>query len=126
MDFFYSVIFPALATLLTALASWGVAILVNWLNSKIKNEKVRAAIENTRDIITAAVAETSQKFVDDLKKAGDFSEALKAEAYEKTLANVRNQLTAEAEMLIKSTTNDVEAWLAAEIEKAVRNSKGEG
>lgn len=126
MDFFYSVIFPALATLLTALASWGVAILVNWLNSKIKNEKVRAAIENTRDIITAAVAETSQKFVDDLKKTGDFSEALKAEAYEKTLANVRNQLTAEAEMLIKSTTNDVEAWIAAEIEKAVRNSKGEG
>lgn len=126
MDFFYSVIFPALATLLTVLASWGVAILVNWLNSKIKNEKVRAAIENTRDIITAAVAETSQKFVDDLKKTGNFSEALKAEAYEKTLANVKKQLTAEAETLIKSTTNDVEAWLAAEIEKAVRNSKGEG
>lgn len=126
MDFVYSVIFPALATILTGLASWGVAVLVNWLNSKIKNEKVNAALKNARDIITAAVAETAQTFVDDLKKNGEFSPAKQREAFLKTLTNVKHQLTAEAAEAVNSITDDAEAWLAAEIEKAVKNNKKEG
>ena len=126
MEFLNVVIIPALATITTGLAGWATAVLGKWLNSKIKNEQVRAAIENARDIITAAVAETSQTFVDDLKKTGNFSDALKAEAYKKTLSRVKEQLTAEAESLIKSTTNDLDAWITAEIEKAVAESKKGG
>lgn len=126
MDLFIEIIAPALATIATGLASWGVAALVKWINSKIENEKVRAALANTRDIITAAVAETAQTFVDDLKKNGDFTDALKAEAHKRTLDRVKAQLTAEAEKLIKSTTNDIEAWLSAEIEKAVAENKKGG
>lgn len=126
MEFLNSVIFPALATIVTGLAGWGVSALVSWLSTKIKNEKVRVALENTRDIIMAAVSETSQTFVDDLKKTGNFTDALKNEAYDKTLARVKAQLTDEATKLIKTTTNDLDAWLEAEIEKAVKNSKKEG
>lgn len=126
MEFVYNVIFPALATILTGLASWGVAVLVNWLNSKIKNEKVRAAVENARDIISAAVAKTSQTFVDELKKNGEFSPAKQAEAFKMTLETVKKQLTAEAAEAVNAITDDAEAWLAAEIEKAVKNSKKEG
>ena len=126
MEFVNEVIIPALAIIVTGLASWGVSVLIAYLNTKIKNEKVRAAVEGARGIIVAAVAETSQTFVDDLKKTGDFSEALKAKAYEKTLARVRSQLTSEAETLIKSTTNDFDAWISAEIEKAVAESKKGG
>lgn len=123
MEFVNEIIIPALATIATGLASWAVAALVKWLNSKIKNEQLRAALENTRGIITAAVAETAQTFVDDIKKTGDFTEALKVEAYERTLAKVKAQLTTEAETLIKSMTNDFDGWIAAEIEKAVSDSK---
>jgi uncharacterized protein HemX len=126
MDFLNTVIFPALATIVTGLVGWGISALVAWLNSKIKNEKVRAALENTRDIITAAVSETSQIFVDDLKKTGSFTDALKAEAFEKTMTLVKKQLTKEAEKLIKTTTNDLDVWLCAEIEKAVKNGKTGG
>ena len=126
MEFLYEIIVPALATIATGLASWAVAALVKWLNTKIKNEQVRAALDNTRAIIAAAVAETSQTFVDKLKASGNFSEALQLEAYEKTFKNVKIQLTAEAESLIKTTTNDVDAWITAEIEKAVRGSAKEG
>lgn len=126
MEFVNEIIISALAIIVTGLASWGVSVLIAYLNTKIKNEKVRAAVEGAREIIVAAVAETSQTFVDDLKKTGDFSEALKAEAYEKTLARVRAQLTVEAETLIKSTTNDLDAWISAEIEKAVAESKKGG
>ena len=126
MEFLNTVVFPALATILTGLAGWGISVLVAWLNSKIKSEKVRAALENTRDIITAAVSKTAQTFVDDLKKTGSFTDALKAEAHERTLACVKAQLTEEAAKLIRTTTNDLDTWLAAEIEKAVKNGKTGG
>lgn len=126
MEFVNTVIFPALATILTGLASWGVAVLVNWLNSKIKNEKVRAALKNARDIITAEVAKTAQNFVDDLKKNGEFSPEKQAEALKMTLENVKNQLTAEAAVAVNAITSNAEEWLLAEIEKAVKSSKKEG
>ena len=126
MEFLNTVIFPALATIVTGLAGWGIAVLVAWLNSKIKNEKVRVALRNARDIISAAVCETSQSFVDDLKKSGNFSDAFKVEAYERTFQHVKAQLTEEATKLIKTTTNDLDAWIAAEIEKAVKNGKTGG
>lgn len=126
MDFVNNIIFPALATIVTGLASWGVAVLVNWLNSKIKNEGVRVALENARDIIAAEVAKTAQNFVDDLKASGEFSADKQAEAFKITLENVKNQLTAEAAAAIGAITTDAEEWIAAEIEKAVKNSKKEG
>ena len=126
MEFLKIVIFPALATILTGLASWGVAVLVNWLNSKIKNEKVRVALKNARDIITAEVAKTAQNFVDDLKKSGEFSPEKQAEALKMTLENVKKQLTAEAAAAVNAITDDAEEWLLAEIEKAVKSSKKEG
>ena len=126
MEFLYTVVFPALATILTGLAGWGITVLVAWLNTKIKNENVRTALRNTRDIITAAVSETAQTFVDDLKRTDSFSDALKAEAFARTLHCVKAQLTAEATKLIQTTPNDLDAWLTAEIEKAVKNSKAGG
>ena len=126
MDFRNEVIFPALATILTGLASWGVAVFVNWLNSKIKNNKARAAVENVRDIITAAVAQTSQNFVDDLKKSGEFSADRQREAFMMTFDAVKKQLTVEAAAAINAITADAEAWISAEIEKAVKANKKEG
>lgn len=126
MEFLNNVIFPALATVLTGLASWGVAVLVGYLNTKIKNDKVRGAVENVRDIITAAVAQTAQGFVDDLKKSGEFTPEKQAEAFKKTVAEVKKQLTEEAAAAINAITKDAEAWIAAEIEKAVAERKKGG
>lgn len=126
MEFVNTVIFPALATIATGLASWGVAVLVNWLNSKIKNEAIRVALKNARDIIMAEVAKTSQNFVDDLKKNGEFSPEKQAEALKMTLENVKMQLTAEAAVAVNAITSNAEEWLLAEIEKAVKSSKKEG
>jgi len=126
MEFLNVVIFPALATILTGLASWGVAVLVSYFNKKIKNDKVRGAVENVRDIIIAAVAQTAQNFVDDLKKNGEFSPEMQAEAFKRTAEEVKRQLTEEATAAINAITKDAEAWIAAEIEKAVADRKKGG
>lgn len=126
MEFLETVIYPALAVIVSALATWGVTVLVNYLNTKIKNERVRDLIGNVRDIITAAVAQTSQNFVDDLKKNGEFVPEKQGEAFKQTLENVKNQLTEEAAAAIAAITQDTEAWIAAEIEKAVAENKRGG
>ena len=126
MEFLNVVIFPALATILTGLASWGVAVLVSYFNKKIKNDKVRGAVENVRDIIIAAVAQTAQNFVEDLKKNGEFSPEMQAEAFKRTAEEVKRQLTEEATAAINAITKDAEAWIAAEIEKAVADRKKGG
>lgn len=126
MEFINIVIFPALATVLTGVASYGVAVFIAWLNSKIKNEKIRVALNNARDIIEAEVAATAQYFVDDLKKNGEFSPAKQREAFKMTLERINRQLTEEAAEAVNEITDDAQAWLIAEIEKAVKNSKREG
>jgi len=123
MEFLETVIYPALAVIFSGLATWGVTVLVGYLNTKIKNEKIRASVENVREIITAAVAQTAQNFVDDLKKNGEFSPEMQAEAFKRTLAEVKKQLTEEATAAINAITKDAEAWIAAEIEKAVAERK---
>lgn len=126
MEFLNTVIFPALATVLTGLATWGVAVFVDYLNDKIKNEKLRTLVENVRDIITAAVLKTSQTFVDDLKKNGEFSQEKQAEAFKITYKEVKRQLTEEAAAAINAISKDAESWIEAEIEKTVaeRNKGG--
>lgn len=126
MDFVNNVIYPVLVAILTGLISWGLAVLVGWLNTKIKNENMRLALKYARDIIIAEVAKTAQNFVDDLKKNGEFSSDKQAEALEMTLNNVKKQLTAEAAVAVNAITDDAEEWLLAEIEKAVKSSKKEG
>lgn len=126
MEILYEILIPALAAVVTGLASWAVAVLVKWLNSKINNETLKTVLEQTQGIITAAVAEVSQIFVDELKKTGSFDEAAKKEAYEMALSRVRAQLTEAAAGLIKATYGDLDAWLKMQIEKAVRETKTEG
>lgn len=125
MNNIYSVLIGAVVILAAALVTWGVVALVGWINTKIENERVRATLANVRDIITAAVADTSQNFVDDLKKNGKFEHDKQIEAFNLTLDNVMAQLTAEVVSLISKVTADVETWIGAEIEKAVRDSKKE-
>lgn len=126
MEFVNLVIFPALITILTGVFSYGVTVLVDLLKEKTKNEKIRAALDNARDIIAAEVAATAQIYVDDLKKNGEFSTAKQREAFSRTLERIERQLTAEAADAVNEITDDAQAWLIAEIEKAVKNSKKEG
>lgn len=126
MDFINIVILPALATVLTGVVSYSVAVLIGWLKSKTKNEKICVVLNNVRDIINAEVATTAQNFVDDLKKDGAFSPAEQRKVFSITLQRINRQLTDEAAEIVNEITDDAQAWLIAEIEKAVRNSKKEG
>lgn len=123
MVFVTDVLMPVLATFLTGLAGWGLTTLINWLNLKIENEKIRKGLEEAGLVIEGAVATVSQTFVDELKKTGNFDDAAKSEAMSKALDIINEQLTTETMNIINLVTNDIPGWIMAQIEKQIRKDK---
>lgn len=123
MEIVNTILLPVLATIITGLASWGVSALVGWLKTKINNENLQRALTTVGGIITATVNETSQTYVDELKKVGKFDAEAQKFAFNKTYEAIVNQLTVEQMDALKSVCNDVDAWLKSKIESTVAENK---
>lgn len=111
-----------LGTILTGLATWGISMLTAWVNSKIKDEKMRVVVTNVSMVISAAVATTNQTFVDSLKKEGKFDKEAAAKAFKLTKEAVMKQLTEDVKKLIEQNYGDVEEYVMTQIEQHVRDS----
>lgn len=111
-----------LGTILTGLAAWGISMLTAWVNSKIKDEKMRVVVTNVSMVISAAVATTNQTFVDALKKEGKFDKEAAAKAFKITKEAVMKQLTEDVKKLIEQHYGDVEEYVMTQIEEHVRSS----
>lgn len=118
-----NVLLSVVSVVLTALASWGVAVLTNWLNTKIKDKNMAAMITQCLNIVADAVKQIYQEFVEALKKEGKFDAAAQEEAKERAIAVVKNQLTPELMDFVKANYGDVEAWIKNQIEVALYNLK---
>ena len=118
-----NVLLSVVSVVLTALASWGVAVLTNWLNTKIKDKNMAAMITQCLNIVADAVKQIYQEFVEALKKEGKFDAVAQEEAKKRAIAVVKNQLTPELMDFVKANYGDVEAWIKNQIEVALYNLK---
>ena len=123
MDQFLTILWGAVGTILTGLATWGTSVLVSWLNSKIKNQKVAGWITNLTQIISSSVQAVMQTYVDTLKKEGKFGEKEAIEAKQKALDIITNQLTEELKNYIMDNFGDIQEYLSTQIEAVVYNLK---
>lgn len=89
----------------------------------VKNERVRDLISEAVDAVYAAVAYVGQRYVDELKKSNEFSVENQATAFEMACTYAYDMISSEAEEVIESVYGDVDEWLEAMIEKAVREEK---
>ena len=118
-----NILLSVVSVVLTALASWGVAVLTNWLNTKIKDKNMAAMITQCLNIVADAVKQIYQEFVEALKKEGKFDAVAQEEAKKRASAVVKNQLTPELMDFVKANYGDVEAWIKNQIEVALYNLK---
>lgn len=125
MEIVTQVLIPALAIIVTGLASCGFALFKAWITSKIENDKVKMQIQNAVDLIDSSVKEVTQTYVDELKKTGKFDAAAQSEAFNKAYANVKNQLTTETIKAIGTVTCDIDTWIKTQIESTVAGQKPE-
>lgn len=117
------IILSAVSILVTGLVSWGVGLLINLINSKIKDQKVAAHLAKITQIITDAVMNVFQSFVDTLKKNGKFDKDAQLEAKERAISIVMNQLTPELKDYITSNYGDLRDWISNKVEAVIYSLK---
>lgn len=120
---FWTIFWSAIGTIVTALTSWGISRLIAWLNTKIKDEKMRQMAGQVLSIIQSAVQAIQQVFVDALKDDGKFDAKEQAIAKEKCLEIIKEQLTPELTEYIQENFGDVQKYLSTQIEAVLYNLK---
>lgn len=118
-----NIVLSALGVVVMGLASWGVAVLTNWFNTKIKDKNLAMLLTKITNIITDAVKAVYQQFVEALKKEGKFTEEAAKEAKDKALEIIKGQLTEEMRTFIQSNFGDLGKWLSEQIETVLYTLK---
>ena len=118
-----NIILSAVSILVTGLVSWGVGLLISWLNSKIKDQDLARHLTAVTQIVTDAVMNVFQSFVDTLKKNGSFDEVAQKEAKDRAMEIIMNQLTPELKNYIMNNYGDLQEWISNKIESVIYNLK---
>ena len=118
-----NIILSAVSILVTGLVSWGVGLLISWLNSKIKDQDLARHLTAVTQIVTDAVMNVFQSFVDTLKKNGNFDEVAQKEAKDRAMEIIMNQLTPELKNYIMNNYGDLQEWISNKIESVIYNLK---
>lgn len=118
-----NIIWSVVGIVLTGLASWLVARVTMWINSKVKDKKAAELLTKVVNIISNAVKQIYQQFVESLKKEGKFTAEAAEEAKNKAIALIKAQLTAELSEFITSTFGDIDTYITNQIEVALYNLK---
>ena len=97
--------------------------LTQWLNTKIKNDKGKALMEQAVDIIINAVRSVFQTYVESLKNSGNFNKESQTIAFNLAKSLILKQLTDDAKNYISQNYGDLEEWIRNEIEASIYKLK---
>jgi hypothetical protein len=120
----FQIILGALALGVAGLITWAFTIFQAWLNTKIKNEKLRAVLDAVLDIIQKSVLAIQQTFVEQLKKDGKFDKEKQQEALKKAVDLALSNISAEAKKILEENFGNLEDWLTMQIEALVLRLPG--
>lgn len=121
----YDVLMWALGLLGTIITTVLLPLLVKWIQTKIKNEKLNYAFSELSETVITAVDYVQQTFVDQLKKDGKFDSEAQKEAMKKALNYAIVTITDTTKKIIESENIDLEALIEKYIESAILKSKTE-
>jgi hypothetical protein len=118
-----NIILSAVSIAVTGLASWAVGLLISWMNKKIKDQTLAKHLTAITQIVTDAVMNVFQSFVETLKNNGKFDEAAQKEAKDRALDIIMKQLTPELKDYITTNFGDLTEWLSNKIESVIYGLK---
>lgn len=112
-------ILMALQILIFPLAAYGLNVLKDYLQSKIKIEKGRDILERAYDAVSVSVGFVAQTFVDDVKGTDEWNSEKMKEAAELALTTAKNLLGKDALKILKDIVDNIDEWLMVAIEDEV-------
>lgn len=107
--------------ILVPLLFWGLSILSNFIKSKVKSARLEELIVLVDGSIRAAVSETQQTFVDELKKAGEFTPDKASEAALRALNRAKVIMGERGQEVLDKLTINVNEYIRAKIEEYVQD-----
>lgn len=113
----------ALVPILGALVGILIKKMVDKLQNNINNDTINQYIDTATEIVTNAVIEVSQTYVDALKKADEFTIESQKEAFNKAKETAMNMIDDVTKSVIEAVYQNYDKWLANAIEVAVKRTK---
>lgn len=123
MEQFWTILWGIIGTIGAGLATWLTTVIVGWLNSKIKDQKLAKWSTAVTTIIFNAVQTVFQEFVDTMKKAGKFDAEAAKEAKERAYKIITGELTEDLRKYIEDNFGDMKEWIMNQIESAIYQLK---
>ncbi|HIU79991.1 MAG TPA: hypothetical protein IAC67_03655 [Candidatus Coproplasma excrementipullorum] len=117
------VVISVVSIVLTALASWGVAKLTEWLNTKISDKNAQSFLTSALTTVTGVVKQTYQTYVESLKGQDAFTEEAQKTALANALETIKSLLPEKVKTYITENFSDIDAWLTTQIEAAIYTLK---
>ena len=113
------IILMVLQILIFPLVAYGLNVLKDYLQSKIKIEKGRDILERAYDAVSVSVGFVAQTFVDDVKGTDEWNSEKMKEAAELALTTAKNLLGKDALKILKDIVDNIDEWLMVAIEDEV-------
>lgn len=116
------VIISILGIVITAVSGYVIA----WINSKIKDEKMKRILNDALKIVSNGVDYVYQTYVEELKGTTLWDADAMKEASSRAMEYIKANLTEEAKAFISKNGKDVAEWIKEQIEIAIKKSKDQG
>ena len=120
-------VLTVISTVVTAIVLPLIALagkkLIDYINTKTQNEKLRAALSQANEAVQKAVALTAQTYVDELKKQGAFDATAQIAAFDRAIVAAQASISADAKTIIAANVGNLDNWLTTAVEAAVKASK---
>lgn len=108
-----------LNSVIVPLLIWGVTELIKYLKTKSKNQQLNYIIDLAGIIAKDAVYSTNQKYVEAIKKQGNFNKQAHNEAFKIAKNEIMKTLGDGGQILLRQAVGDVNTFLKNKIEKEV-------
>jgi hypothetical protein len=97
--------------------------LVQWIGTKVKDEKAAAFLSKASEIVLSAVKSVFQTYVDSLKKSGSFDAEAQKTALSKATEIIKSQLGTDLTDYIKANYGDLDKWITTQVEATIDTLK---
>ena len=114
-----NIISVVVTSIVLPLISIAGAKLIQFINSKIKNNKAADLLTTATTIVINAVTSVFQTYVEALKKEGSFNKVAQIIALNKAKDIALSQITDEVKNYLVTTYGSLDSWLDTNIEATI-------
>lgn len=113
---FQQILFSVLSVILTTIATWAVARITAWLDSKIKDKTALGFLNDAIQVVQTVVKEVYQTYVQGLKNKNAFDISAQKVALDTATKRAKSIMSKEVQDYIVKNYGDLTEWITLQIE----------